>query len=46
MIVGVLDLQGAVSEHVDMLAQCQVDAKLIKKAADLSAIDGLIMHGW
>lgn len=45
MIVGVLDLQGAVSEHVDMLAQCQVDAKLIKKAADLSGIDGLIMPG-
>lgn len=45
MIVGVLNLQGAVSEHVDMLTKCQVDAKLIKKAADLSGIDGLIIPG-
>ena len=45
MIVGVLDLQEAVSEHVDMLTKCQVDAKLIKKAADLSGIDGLIIPG-
>lgn len=45
MIVGVLNLQGAVSEHVDMLAQCQVEAKLIKKVGDLTGIDGIIIPG-
>ncbi|MFT8824839.1 MAG: pyridoxal 5'-phosphate synthase glutaminase subunit PdxT [Liquorilactobacillus mali] len=45
MVIGVLALQGAVSEHVNMLSQCGVRAKLIKEPADLQDIEGIIIPG-
>lgn len=43
--VGVLALQGAVSEHLQMLRQLQIEALAIKHAADLANIDALIIPG-
>ncbi|KRM10749.1 pyridoxal 5'-phosphate synthase glutaminase subunit PdxT [Paucilactobacillus suebicus] len=45
MVIGVLDLQGAVSEHVNMLTQCGVDTKLINELPDLDGIDGIVVPG-
>ena len=43
--VGVLALQGAVSEHLQMLRQLQIEALAIKHGADLANIDALIIPG-
>lgn len=43
--VGVLALQGAVSEHLQMLTRLQVNAIAVKQVADLEKIDGLIIPG-
>lgn len=43
--VGVLALQGAVTEHLQMLAQLQVEGVAIKHAADLANLDALIIPG-
>lgn len=45
MEIGVLALQGAVSEHIEMLNQLQVDNKLVKILSDLEGLDGLIIPG-
>lgn len=45
MVIGVLDLQGAVSEHVAHLTDCGVDTKLINERQDLTGIDGLVIPG-
>ncbi|GAP02761.1 glutamine amidotransferase subunit PdxT [Fructobacillus pseudoficulneus] len=45
MKIGVLDLQGAVDEHLQMLAQCGVIGKKVLTVADLDGIDGLIIPG-
>lgn len=45
MKIGVLALQGAVSEHVTLLAQCGAATKLIKELSDLKGIDGLVLPG-
>ncbi len=45
MKVGVLGLQGAVSEHVDMLRRCGCQAVVVKKVSELEDIDGLIIPG-
>ncbi len=45
MVIGVLALQGAVSEHQRMLQQCGVDSILVKHQSDLTGIDGLIIPG-
>lgn len=43
--VGVLALQGAVSEHLQMLTQLQVKGLAVKHAEDLTKIDALIIPG-
>ncbi|MFH5810240.1 pyridoxal 5'-phosphate synthase glutaminase subunit PdxT [Companilactobacillus sp. FL22-1] len=45
MIIGILDLQGAVAEHQQMLKQCQVASRLVKTPADLKDLAGLIIPG-
>lgn len=43
--VGVLALQGAVSEHISMLERLNVKAIAVKHTFDLAMIDGLIIPG-
>ncbi len=45
MIVGVLALQGDFAEHINMLTACGVKAVAVRYAADLDALDGLIIPG-
>lgn len=45
MIIGVLAIQGAFFEHMDVLKRLNVQGKLIKKVSDLEDIDGLILPG-
>lgn len=45
MAIGVLALQGAVSEHVAMLEQCGVDVKLVNELPDLADLDGIVIPG-
>ena len=45
-IIGVLGIQGAVSEHIQLLEQIpNVQAKIIKTISELDEIDGLILPG-
>lgn len=44
-VVGVLALQGAVSEHMRLLDACGAEAVEIKRSRELTAIDGLIIPG-
>ncbi|GLC90564.1 pyridoxal 5'-phosphate synthase glutaminase subunit PdxT [Lysinibacillus piscis] len=43
--MGVLALQGAVREHVQMLEQLDCEVVLVKQIADLNQLDGLILPG-
>lgn len=43
--VGVLALQGAVTEHLRMVEECGVAAAPIKRAEQLETVDGLIIPG-
>lgn len=44
--IGILDLQGAVKEHVDKINELHgAKALIVKKGKDLEAIDGLIIPG-
>lgn len=45
MKVGVLALQGAVSEHIGMLEQLGATAAAVKKVEDLHDLDGLVIPG-
>ncbi|MBU0590899.1 MAG: pyridoxal 5'-phosphate synthase glutaminase subunit PdxT [Candidatus Micrarchaeota archaeon] len=45
MIIGVVGIQGAVSEHLDMLKKCNVDSLWIRKAEQLCGVSGLIIPG-
>ncbi|WP_429971553.1 pyridoxal 5'-phosphate synthase glutaminase subunit PdxT [Fructilactobacillus sp. Tb1] len=45
MKIGILNLQGAVSEHQAMLQQLSVETTLIKNPSDLAGIDGLVLPG-
>lgn len=44
-IVGVLALQGAITEHLQMLEHLQVKAQPVKTAGDLAMVDALIIPG-
>lgn len=44
-LVGVLDLQGDVREHVAALEEVGARAQLVKRLADLEGLDGLILPG-
>lgn len=45
MKIGVLDLQGAVREHVNLLEECGCEVIRIKTVEQLANIDGLVMPG-
>ncbi len=45
MIIGVLSIQGAVSEHLNHLEQCSVEAIPVKNKESLAAVSGLIIPG-
>lgn len=46
LTIGVLGLQGAVREHLDCLnALPDITGIAVKKAADISAVDALILPG-
>lgn len=45
MIVGVLALQGAFIEHIEMLAHLGVPSRKVRKKRDLAGLDGLIIPG-
>ncbi len=45
MKVGVLNIQGAVSEHIDLLEKCGVEGVPVKKKGELAGIEGLIIPG-
>lgn len=44
-VIGVLDLQGGVVEHLEHLAALGVSARRVKQAADLNGLVGLIVPG-
>lgn len=43
--IGVLALQGAITEHLQMLAHLQAKAKPVKTREDLATVDALIIPG-
>ncbi|MGE5422243.1 MAG: pyridoxal 5'-phosphate synthase glutaminase subunit PdxT [Ignavibacteriales bacterium] len=43
--VGILALQGAFAEHLDILNKCRVEAKRVRTKEDILSIDGLIIPG-
>ncbi len=45
MKIGVLSLQGAVSEHLDMLNACGAEGVRVRAKADLAGLQGLILPG-
>jgi len=45
MRIGVLALQGAVSEHINMVKSLGVEAVPVKTAEQIKSVDGLIMPG-
>lgn len=45
MLIGVLALQGDVREHVETLTQLNVTSRDVRKAQDLTGLDGLIIPG-
>ena len=44
-LIGVLDLQGDVREHLAALATVGSPARLVKRPADLDGLDGLVLPG-
>ena len=45
MKIGVLSIQGAVSEHLDLLSECGAEAVPVKKPADFQHLEGLVIPG-
>lgn len=45
MVIGLLALQGCVEPHAEHLQRLGVSARYVRKASDLSEIDGLILPG-
>jgi len=45
MVIGILDVQGAVREHQQQLEGLGVDVVLVKQASDLDGLDGLVLPG-
>lgn len=43
--IGVLALQGAVSEHMNSIEACGAEALIVKSTDDLTLVDGLILPG-
>ena len=45
MKIGVLAVQGAVSEHMKMLKKCNVDVAAIKNSEEINTLSGLVIPG-
>jgi len=45
MIIGVLAVQGAFAEHIEVLRQLKVEARPVRLPRDLAGVDGLIIPG-
>jgi 5'-phosphate synthase pdxT subunit len=45
LVIGVLALQGDVREHLRALAACGVDARSVRRPAELDGVDGLVIPG-
>lgn len=45
MLIGILDIQGSVEEHITSLKRCGITPVLVKSIADLEKISGLIIPG-
>ncbi|MEM0128245.1 MAG: pyridoxal 5'-phosphate synthase glutaminase subunit PdxT [Thermoplasmatales archaeon] len=45
MEIGVIDIQGDVSEHLEILKKLNVKARRVKKAEDLKDLSGIIIPG-
>ena len=45
MLIGVLALQGAFEEHVEMVKSLGVDAIQVKTLEQLKLVDGMILPG-
>jgi 5'-phosphate synthase pdxT subunit len=45
LVVGVLAVQGDVREHLAALAECDVVARPVRRAAELDDVDGLVIPG-
>jgi len=43
--IGVLAIQGAISENIDMLQQLGVDALPVKRPGSIASLDGLVIPG-
>lgn len=44
-MIGVLAIQGAVSEHLDALRRCGIEAIPVRKSEEIRALEGLIIPG-
>ena len=44
-LVGVLDLQGDVREHVAALSEVGCETRLVKRPGDLDGLSGLVLPG-
>lgn len=45
MIVGVLGLQGDVSEHVNMMQRVAEDVRVVRNVSDVKGLDGVVIPG-
>ncbi len=45
MRIGILAIQGAVSEHIDMFKKLKVEAIPVKTAEDINSVDGMVLPG-
>ena len=43
--IGVLALQGGVREHVEMLEDLGAEVTLLRRAAELASLDGVVIPG-
>ena len=43
--IGVLGLQGAVSEHIDALARAGAYGRMVRRLDELDGLDGLVIPG-
>jgi 5'-phosphate synthase pdxT subunit len=45
MLIGVLDIQGDVSEHINILESLGVKARKVRKVSDLGELSGIVLPG-
>ena len=42
-LIGVLDIQGAVTEHIDAFQACGATTQRVRRPSDLHILDGLVI---